>query len=128
MAARVDVTNTILEACKTLVPAAEWTVYLKGGSRGNGLYGSVSCDRTEFEQQAKGLTWAKADYKLDIVDMNGENDVDAMADILFEAFNGTDMGGLVYDVSVNRIIYGSVPTSASAEVVELELSVTYTVG
>ena len=127
MAQRNDVTNTMLKACEALLPQVKWGFNLTGARKSNFIEGTISCDQVEFEWVSKDKQNAKAQYSIIIIQLDGDADVDSMADTIFNCFNDTIMGGLVYRVNIKRIAYGAIQGLSTSKVVKLELDVEYPV-
>ena len=127
MATRYESNETILNACRAITPDIIWGFTLKGARKSNCVEGTVSCDEITFENISKDKQHAKAEYKITIIEMDGDADIDAMADLIFKCFNGTNMGGLAYSVNVTRILYGAVLNAPTSKAVQLYLDVEYPV-
>ena len=131
MTTRLEVTNTILNACKSVAPQVNWTFNIMGAYKSNKIEGTVTCNELKFTHESKATNYpyvvVEADYDIIIVDMQGETDIDIIADNLRSVFDGSNMGGLVYDVRVNRIAYGAVQGYTKSSVVKLEMKISYRV-
>lgn len=127
MATRKQITSAILTACKAVAPGVSWGFALTGARKSNLLEGTVSCDEIKFKELSKDVQHATARYNIIVIELDGDTDIDAIADDLFSCFNGTEMGGLCYGVDVNRIVYGAVQGINTSKVVKIELDVEYAI-
>lgn len=125
MATRNEITDTILNACKSLIPSVKWDFMLLGAKKSKFIEGTVTCDSVEFEKISKDRRNAKAKYNIVIIELNSNEDIDAYGDLLFKCFDGVNMGGLCYSVDVTRISYGANPNIPTSKAIKLELDVVY---
>lgn len=127
MAKRIDIINTILEACKAVVPEASWGFRITGAKKSNLIEGTVTCDEATFEWIAKGKQHATSKFNIVLIELDGTHDIDSIADRLFDVFNGSNMGGMCYNVNITRAVYGAIPAVLNSKAVKLELDVEYPV-
>lgn len=128
MAKRTAVRDAILNACKAIAPGVSWGYALTGARKSNLVEGSVVCNSVNFDWiSKKDVQHATAQYNIIIIELDGNVDIDTIADDIFTVFNNTNMSGLVYSVDVTRIAYGAIPGAAKSSVVKIELDVEYPV-
>lgn len=125
MALREEINETILTACRSILPDIQWTSRLVGAERGRGVQGTISCDRIEFINKSKQKTHGLAKYEIYVISFDGTYDVEEAADTIFDTFNKTNMGGLCVFSEVTRIIYGSAQGYKDSDVCMLNIDVEF---
>ena len=125
MTKRKDISDTILYACKSVLPDIDWNARMVGADRNNGIAGTVSCDKIDFINEAKGIVHATASYEISIIDLSNNYDVDSAADELFDVFNDSNMGGICYSVQIKRVTYGSIQNRPDANVCIMQLVIEF---
>lgn len=125
MALRNEINETILSACKALLPDIQWTYRLVGAERSKNIQGTISCDRIDILNKSKDLTHALGKYEIFIIDFTGNYDVDTASDTIVDAFNKTNMGGLCLSSEVTRIVYGSAQGYRDSNVCMISLEIEF---
>lgn len=125
MAHRDDITNTILEACKAVAPQVNWGFSLTGARKSNLIEGTVTCNEVNYNWISKDEQHGTAQYDIVIIELDGDINIDTMADDLFSCFNATNMGGLCYSVNITRVVFGAVANISTSKVVKIEMDVEY---
>lgn len=122
MSTRTEVTSALVEIIREAVPSVPWTVNVTGSNVSKGIEGTLSCDRVDFSQEARDIIFATATFTIYVVDMSGNEEIEDIGDILFDALNCTDANGTCLICSVKSIVYGAPRgnTKASALLMELE--------
>lgn len=120
-----EVTNALADIIKEAVPGVKWNVNIVGASAGKGLEGTISCDEVTFEQDAYDVCTAKAVYSIYVLDINGTTDIDDLSDTLFEVLHNNDLGGMIDNGLVKRIVFGAVANNTKAVAMLLEYQVEY---
>lgn len=117
--------NDILKAVTKIVTAAApgvvWHENIVGVSLGRGVHGSVTCNALNFDYEDKTTVTATATMDITVIDVNGANVVDAMADDIMAAlWDNPDLSGVAYDSGVQKVVYGTpqgIPKATAASVV-----------
>lgn len=120
-----EVTNALADIIKEAVPSVKWNINIVGASAGKGVEGTISCDEVNFEQDAYDICTATAIYSIYVLDINGRTDVDDLSDTLFEVLHNNDLGGLIDNGVVKRIVFGAVTNNAKAVAMLMEYQVEY---
>lgn len=120
-----EVTNALADIIKEAVPGVKWNVNIIGASAGKGLEGTISCDEVTFEQDAYDVCTATVVYSIYVLDINGTTDIDDLSDTLFEVLHNNDLGGMIDNGLVKRIVFGAVANNTKAVAMLLEYQVEY---
>ncbi|MBR6635948.1 MAG: hypothetical protein IKK97_00705 [Phascolarctobacterium sp.] len=122
---RAEVTNAILTTLQANVPAVPWSAKVFGAATSNKVEGTIACDRVEYQYDSKNSLVATATYYVYIVDVNSTNDVDGLADAVFQCLNNDDLAGVLIVGDIVRISYGVAPGKANSSAVLMEYVVQY---
>lgn len=125
MALRNEIEETILTACRNVLPDIQWTSRLVGAEKGKGVQGTISCDRIDFINKSKEITHGRAKYEVYVIDFVGTYDVESAGDIIIDTFNKTNMGGVCVFSEVTRVIYGSAQGYKDSNVCMVNLEVEF---
>ena len=120
-----EVTNALADIIKEAVPGVKWNVNIVGAAAGKGVEGTISCDEVTFEQDAYDVCTAMAVYSIYVLDINGITDIDDLSDTLFEVLHNNDLGGMIDNGLVKRIVFGAVANNTKAVAMLLEYQVEY---
>lgn len=122
---RKEVSAAICSLLESSVPAVKWVERLSGAGRGKDVCGSVTCDRVEYRWEDKSDLIATAIYSIYLVDAASGGVVDDLADDVFEAIHADDLGGVVLDSNVERVVYGGAQGKPDVGIVMMEYKVEY---
>lgn len=127
MSKREEVTRALMDLLAHGVPEVSWSQTLTGAVRSKKLEGTISCDRINFEYNAKNVRMATASYDIYLMDPDTLDGVDGLADKIDNLLNENwHLGGIATNSAVKEIIFGAAQGKTNAGMVLIRFDVIFT--